>query len=49
MGLFAAPATETSPAVEALLRRLGDVAIDDTTPRRALEILSELKSLADSQ
>jgi DNA mismatch repair protein MutS len=44
MGLFAADAVaETNPRVDALVQRLREVEIDETTPRRALEILAELK------
>jgi DNA mismatch repair protein MutS len=45
LGLFAAPVDEGRD--NELARRLRDVAIDDTTPRQALELLAELKRLAD--
>ena len=48
LGLFAV-ADPSLPAAadqdEELMRRLREVAIDDTTPRRALELLAELKAL----
>jgi len=43
LGLFAVPAREE----DEFLRRLRAVDIDDTTPRQALELLAELKKLAD--
>ena len=47
MGLFATPA-EKSPGSDEVARRLRELAIDDTTPRRALEILAELKETLNS-
>ena len=51
LGLFAAPSLDAAPAAppaaHALVRRLQEVTIDDTTPRRALELLAELKALAE--
>ena len=43
MGLFAAP----SPGEDLVTRQLRDLDVDDITPRRALELLAELKRLAD--
>jgi hypothetical protein len=31
------------------MRRLRETDLDDTTPRRALELLAELKQMADEQ
>jgi DNA mismatch repair protein MutS len=45
LGLFAAPA---APDGE-LVRRLRAIDVDDTTPRQALELLAELRRLADEQ
>jgi DNA mismatch repair protein MutS len=42
LGLFAVPVAGDNE----LVRRLREVEIDDTTPRRALELLEELKKLA---
>ena len=42
LGLFAQPAGDNE-----IVRRLKAVNVDDTTPRQALEILAELKKLAD--
>jgi hypothetical protein len=33
---------------DALVRRLKAIDVDDTTPRRALELLAELKRLAEN-
>lgn len=41
-----APAA-SAPRPSAVLQRLSEVAIDDTTPREALAILAELKSIAE--
>jgi DNA mismatch repair protein MutS len=43
LGLFAAPIVGDTE----IGRRLKDLDIDDTTPRRALELLAELKKLAE--
>ena len=45
LGLFAAPSEEQGD----LVRRLKAVDIDETTPRQALEVLAELKRLADER
>ena len=44
LGLFAAPIEESE-----LLRRLRTIDIDDTTPRQALDLLIELKKLAEEK
>jgi DNA mismatch repair protein MutS len=51
LGLFAAggPSDAESVAGQELLRRLRDVQIDETTPRRALEILAELKDVTETE
>jgi DNA mismatch repair protein MutS len=59
LGLFARPAdsVETpstrrvpSPTdADMIMRRLRETDLDDTTPRRALELLAELKQMADEQ
>jgi DNA mismatch repair protein MutS len=61
LGLFAKPAdgldgTPTTPPAarpltreDELVRRLNDTDIDDTTPRRALALLAELKQLAEGR
>ncbi len=51
LGLFAAggPSDAESVAGQEVLRRLRDVQIDDTTPRRALEILAELKDVTATE
>ncbi len=48
MGLFAAGANDTMPGSDEVARRLREIAIDETTPRRALEILAELKGVLDT-
>jgi DNA mismatch repair protein MutS len=45
LGLFAAPSQPVSD--NEVMQRLKDVDLDETTPRRALDILEELKRLAD--
>ena len=48
LGLFAAPQDNArSASTDELLRRLADLDVDDTTPRAALELLAELKKLAE--
>ena len=49
LGLFAAPGTDerSGGAHEVITRRLKDVDVDDITPRQALELLAELKTLAE--
>ena len=49
LGLFAAnPLDETGRRrLDALMRRLTQLEIDDTTPRQALELLTELKKLTE--
>ena len=55
LGLFAAPADqangghdrEPSTRDDEVLQRLRSVDVDDTTPRQALELIAELKKLAD--
>jgi DNA mismatch repair protein MutS len=61
LGLFAKPADDfgatpatpqvagPSASVEEIARRLRATDVDDTTPRRALELLAELKQLAENQ
>ena len=51
LGLFAAPGVdERPPEVDNVVtRRLKDVDVDDITPRQALELLAELKKLADAE
>jgi DNA mismatch repair protein MutS len=46
LGLFAQP---VAGADNELVRRLKDLDVDETTPRRALELLAELKKLAGNQ
>jgi DNA mismatch repair protein MutS len=43
LGLFAAPATND----DELARRLLEIDVDETTPRQALEVLAELRRLAE--
>jgi DNA mismatch repair protein MutS len=45
LGLFAVPAQ--SEHADAVTQRLKDVDVDETTPRQALELLAELKKLAE--
>jgi DNA mismatch repair protein MutS len=48
LGLFAAPVeAQTSPRQREIAARLTSIQIDETTPRQALEILADLKKLAD--
>ena len=51
LGLFAAPAdpldSRGRERLDELAQRLKRLEIDDTTPRQALELLTELKKLAD--
>jgi DNA mismatch repair protein MutS len=47
LGLFAAPAESPSPRQREIAERLKSIEIDETTPRRALELLADLKKLAD--
>jgi len=50
MALFAADtAGATSAVAEQLMQRLKEVQIDETTPRRALEILAELKDVLETK
>jgi DNA mismatch repair protein MutS len=46
LGLFAAP-PDGNRRGDALIERLRSVDVDDTTPRQALELLAELKKLAE--
>jgi DNA mismatch repair protein MutS len=46
LGLFAQPGEH---ADNEITRRLKDVDVDETTPRRALELLAELKRLAENE
>jgi DNA mismatch repair protein MutS len=46
LGLFAQP---VAGADNELVRRLKDLDVDETTPRRALELLAELKKLAGNE
>ena len=50
LGLFAAPAGEEQAVAEtdAIARRLRDLDVDEITPRQALELVAELKKLADA-
>jgi DNA mismatch repair protein MutS len=49
LGLFTMSAdAPVSSEVAAILARLQELDVDDTTPRRALELLAELKALADA-
>ena len=47
LGLFALPADTSSPQQRKIAERLKAIDVDDTTPRRALELLAELKKLSD--
>jgi DNA mismatch repair protein MutS len=47
LGLFAAPVDTGSKRADELLARLEGIDVDNTTPRQALELLAELKKLAD--
>ena len=49
LGLFASPpADEMQPGREDVVgRRLKEIDVDDVTPRQALELLAELKKLAE--
>ena len=46
LGLFVQPGAD---ADNELVRRLKDLDVDGTTPRRALELLAELKKLAENE
>jgi DNA mismatch repair protein MutS len=46
LGLFAADPVDRDHAI---IERLKDIDIDETTPRRALELLAELKQLAETR
>jgi DNA mismatch repair protein MutS len=46
LGLFAQP---VAGADNEIVRRLKDLDVDETTPRRALELLAELKTLAENE
>ena len=48
LGLFAQPA-EVSDRDNEIVRRLKDLDVDETTPRRALELLAELKKIAEEE
>ncbi|MGE3404708.1 MAG: DNA mismatch repair protein MutS [Vicinamibacterales bacterium] len=45
LGLFAAP----TPGNDAVSRRLKEIDVDETTPREALQLLADLKSLAEER
>jgi DNA mismatch repair protein MutS len=47
LGLFAAPADALEPRQNELVTRLKALDVDETTPRQALELLAELKRLAE--
>jgi DNA mismatch repair protein MutS len=47
LGLFAVPAESGSPRQREIAARLKSIEIDETTPRQALELLADLKKLAD--
>jgi DNA mismatch repair protein MutS len=47
LGLFAVPAEGASPRSREIAERLKSLEIDETTPRQALEVLADLKKLAD--
>jgi DNA mismatch repair protein MutS len=47
LGLFAAPVDASSPRQREIAERLKSLEIDETTPRQALEMLADLKKLAD--
>jgi hypothetical protein len=47
LGLFATPTDPASPRQREIAERLKSLDIDDTTPRHALEVLADLKKLAD--
>jgi len=47
LGLFAAPVETASPRQREISERLKSIEIDETTPRQALELLADLKKLAD--
>ena len=51
LGLFAlaadTPENENTMRITSILRRLHDIDVDETTPRAALEVLAELKRLAE--
>jgi len=47
LGLFAVPADVSSPRDHEIVERLKSVDVDETTPRQALELLADLKKLAD--
>ncbi len=46
LGLFAQPASDVDNEI---VRRLKQLDVDETTPRHALELLAELKTLAENQ
>jgi DNA mismatch repair protein MutS len=47
LGLFATPPESSAPRTSEVAARLKSIDIDETTPRQALEILADLKKLAD--
>jgi DNA mismatch repair protein MutS len=47
LGLFAAPPETASPRHREIAARLKSIDVDETTPRQALELLADLKKLAD--
>jgi DNA mismatch repair protein MutS len=47
LGLFATPADTSSPRQREIAERLKSIDINETTPRHALEMLADLKRLAD--
>ena len=49
LGLFAAPVDTGSKRSDDVRARLEEIDVDSTTPRQALELLAELKSLSRNQ
>jgi DNA mismatch repair protein MutS len=49
LGLFARPADDHDAGVHAVVRRLRDLDVDDLTPRQALDLLADLKTLSEEQ
>ena len=49
LGLFAAPVDTGSKRGDDVLARLEEIDVDNTTPRQALELLAELKTLSNDQ
>ena len=47
LGLFASPPDPTAPRQKEIAERLKSLDVDETTPRQALALLAELKTLTE--